>query len=61
MLILSRRVGETLVIGQNIHVTVSEIRGNQVRLAIAAPPDIQVDRQEIRELKDAQRAKAGGA
>lgn len=55
MLVLTRRVGETLVIGQDITVTVTEIRSGQVRLAIKAPNNVEVDRHEIRERKNADR------
>lgn len=47
MLILTRRVGETLMIGDNISVTVLGVKGNQVRLGINAPKDVAVHREEI--------------
>lgn len=47
MLILSRRTGETLIVGDNIAVTVLSIRGEQVRIGIAAPPHVAVHRKEI--------------
>jgi carbon storage regulator len=47
MLILSRRVGEKIVIGDNIHVTVLAIRGNQIRLGFSAPPSVSIYREEI--------------
>lgn len=47
MLILTRRVGEKLRIGDDVTVTVSEIKGQQVRLAIEAPRKIEVYREEV--------------
>ena len=47
MLILTRRVGETLMIGDSVGVTVLGIRGNQVRIGINAPKDVSVHREEI--------------
>ncbi|MDA1207781.1 MAG: carbon storage regulator CsrA [Proteobacteria bacterium] len=49
MLILSRKVGETLVIGGNIEITVLGSKGNQVRLGINAPKEVSVHREEIQE------------
>lgn len=47
MLILTRRVGETLVIGDNVTVTVLGVKGNQVRIGVNAPKDVSVHREEI--------------
>ena len=47
MLILTRRVGETLMIGDEVSVTVLGVKGNQVRLGINAPRDVAVHREEI--------------
>ena len=52
MLVLTRRVDETIVINGDIHVTVVAIRGDQVRLGITAPPSVRVDRQEIHERRN---------
>jgi carbon storage regulator len=47
MLVLTRRIGEEIVIGGNIHVSVVAIQGNKVRIAIRAPEAVTVDRLEI--------------
>jgi carbon storage regulator len=49
MLILTRRAGETLMIGDGIEITVLGIKGNQVRLGVKAPRDVPVHRAEIYE------------
>jgi carbon storage regulator len=64
MLILTRRVGETLMIGDSVTVTVLGVKGNQVRVGITAPKDVAVHREEIfqRLQKDgADAASAAGA
>jgi carbon storage regulator len=47
MLILTRRIGETVMIGQDITVTVVEVKGTQVRLGISAPKAVAVHREDI--------------
>lgn len=47
MLILTRRVGETLMIGNDISVTVLGVKGNQVRIGVNAPKEVAVHREEI--------------
>lgn len=47
MLVLTRRLGESITIGDNVRVVVMEIRGNQVRLGIEAPHDLPVHREEV--------------
>ena len=49
MLILTRRVNETLTIGDDVTATVLGVKGNQVRLGISAPKDVSVHREEIYE------------
>ncbi len=49
MLILTRKVGETLMIGDSVTVTVIAVNGNQVRLGVSAPRDVGVHREEIYE------------
>lgn len=47
MLILTRRVGETLMVGDEVSITVLGVKGNQVRLGVNAPKTIAVHREEI--------------
>lgn len=47
MLILTRRVGETLMIGDEVSVTVLGVKGNQVRIGVNAPKEVSVHREEI--------------
>ena len=52
MLVLTRRLDQSLIIGKDIVVTVVSIRGDKVRLGVSAPSEVRVDRTEIREAKD---------
>jgi carbon storage regulator len=47
MLILTRRIGEKLIIGENVTVSVLGVKGHQVRIGIEAPRDVRVNREEI--------------
>jgi carbon storage regulator len=59
MLILTRRVGETLKVGQDIDVTVLGVKGNQIRIGIEAPKSVAVHREEIfKRIQDETREKA---
>ena len=48
MLILTRRVGESLMIGDDVTITVLGVKGNQVRIGVKAPKEVAVHREEIR-------------
>jgi carbon storage regulator len=47
MLVLTRKIGEKIVIDHNITVTVTAIDGNKVRIGITAPPDVSINREEV--------------
>lgn len=59
MLILTRRVGETLMVGDEVTVTVLGVKGNQVRIGVNAPKEVAVHREEI--YQRIQREKQGDA
>jgi carbon storage regulator len=59
MLILTRRVGESLIIGDDVTITVLGVKGNQVRIGVNAPRDVAVHREEI--LNRIEEAAAGDA
>lgn len=59
MLVLTRRAGESVMIGDDVVITVLEARGDVIRLGIQAPRDVQVHREEVyRELRDVNREAA---
>jgi carbon storage regulator len=61
MLVLSRKLGEKIVIGDNIRITVVKIDRNQVRIGIEAPGDVPVFREEIAPQRMASKARSGEA
>ncbi|HNP65466.1 MAG TPA: carbon storage regulator CsrA [Woeseiaceae bacterium] len=61
MLILTRRAGETVMIGSDVTITVLGVKGNQVRIGINAPKDVAVHREEIFERIKSEQAGGGAA
>ena len=59
MLVLTRRVGEEIVIDGDIRITITAVRGDRVRIGITAPEFVRVDRQEIHQLRSAAGAETG--
>ncbi|MEW6263493.1 MAG: carbon storage regulator CsrA [Thermodesulfobacteriota bacterium] len=60
MLILTRKVGETIAIGDHVKIQVMDVKGRQVRLGIQAPPDTVVHRMEVYERIQEQNRQAAG-
>ena len=52
MLVLSRRIGEEVIINDNISIKIVSIQGNKVRVAISAPADVPIDRAEIHQRRN---------
>ena len=61
MLILTRRVGETLMVGDDVTVTVLGVKGNQVRIGVNAPKEVSVHREEIYMRIQAEKNGTGGS
>ena len=61
MLVLSRRVGESIVIGNEVTVTVLDVRGDQIRIGIDAPRSVQVHREEVFRQLEAENTSAADA
>lgn len=60
MLVLSRQRDESIIIGDNVQVTIVDIRGDKVRLGIVAPPEIPVHRKEVYDAIQRENRKAAG-
>ena len=62
MLVLTRKLGEVIRVGESVTVRVLEVKGNQVRLGVDAPPDVRIYREEIYRAvrKENEEAAAGG-
>lgn len=61
MLLLTRKLGENIRIGDDVKITIVEVKGNHVKLGIDAPPSIKVHREEIYERIQQERQRAGAA
>lgn len=61
MLVLSRRPGQSIVVGNQVVVTVLEVRGDQVRIGVDAPREVQVHREEVFRQLEAENAQAAGS
>jgi len=61
MLVLSRRIGEEIVIGRNVRLTILEVKGQTVRVGITAPPTVPVDRKEVRDRRAEFALRSGAA
>jgi len=61
MLVLSRQRDETIMIGDNVEITVVDVRGDKVRLGISAPSSVSVHRKEVYEAIESENARAAGA
>lgn len=61
MLILTRKLGESITIGSNIKITLLGIKGKQIRIGIEAPPDVMVHREEVFRLIQEQNIQAAGS
>lgn len=60
MLVLSRQRDESIIVGDNVQITIVDIRGDKVRLGIEAPPDIPVHRKEVFDAIQRENRKAAG-
>lgn len=61
MLVLTRKSGESIVIGEEVVITVLEIRGGQVRLGVEAPREVTIHRSEVHEQVSVEEGAVGGA